>query len=321
MIREERPALHNIAMDHVVYVVILNWNLKDDTIACVRSVLTGGDTALRIVIVDNGSDDGSVAAFQHLGPRVEVIANKENVGFARGANLGIRHALTRGADYILLLNNDTIAGASLIGSLVEAAASLAEPTVLAPAIFYHDDPRRFWRLGAVHRWGLPVPWEIGRDARDVGQFRQPFEVDYITGCAMWVPAVIFERVGLFDEGFYMYYEDSDFCQRVRRSGFRILVVPQAHIWHKVSRSARQTPGIAAYQHTRNRVIFYNRYATGLGRFSANLYILATTAARMIRSGPDRTMAAHLWRGLLDGWRARDPDPGADRKRTKSGAES
>jgi GT2 family glycosyltransferase len=302
-------------MDPVIYLVILNWNLKDDTMACVESVLADNDTAPRIVIVDNASDDGSVAAFRRLGPDVEVIANEKNVGFARGVNVGVRHALSRGADYVLLLNNDTIAGAGLLKTLVEIATAAPRPAVLGPAIYYHDEPQRFWRLGAVHRWGLPVPVEVGRDARDKGQFREPFDVDYVTGCAMWVPAVIFEQVGLLDEDFYMYYEDADFCRRVRRAGFRIAVVPQARIWHKVSRSARQVPRTAAYQHTRNRVLFYNRYTTGLGRFVANAYILATTIAKMNPAGSDRAVARYLWRGLVDGWRGRDADRSAGRQGT------
>jgi GT2 family glycosyltransferase len=302
----------------LIYVVILNWNLKDDTIACVESVQAGSDMAPRIVIVDNASDDGSVAAFRRLGPAVEVIANEENIGFARGANEGVRHALSRDADYVLLLNNDTIAGAGLIGHLLAAAAAAPGPAVLGPAIYYHGEPRRFWRLGAVHRWGLPVPCEIGRDALDQGQFQAPFDVDYVTGCAMWVPAAIFERVGLLDEDFYMYYEDADFCRRVRRAGFRITVVPQAHIWHKVSRSARQVPRTTAYQHTRNRVLFYNRYTTGPGRFLANAYLLATTVARMVRPGGDRAVAGYLWRGLLDGWRGLDTDRNADNQGTGAG---
>jgi GT2 family glycosyltransferase len=290
-------------MDSLVYVVVLNWNLKDDTMACVESIQAGTYANHRIVIVDNGSQDDSVRTLTgHFGTAVDLIASEENLGFAGGANVGIRHALDRGADYVLLLNNDTIAAPNLIEILADTAASCSRETVLGPAICYYDDPQRFWRLGAVHRWGLPVPVEIGHDAPDTGQFTAPFEVDYVTGCAMWVPAQIFERVGLLNQDFFMYYEDADFCWRVREAGFDVVVVPEARIWHKISRSSRQVPRSTGYHHTRNRVIFYNRCTRGFGRAVANGYVLATTVVKILRSGRDRELAVCLWQGLVDGWR-------------------
>jgi GT2 family glycosyltransferase len=293
-------------MDSLVYVIVLNWNLKDDTMACVESIQAGTYSNQRIVVVDNGSQDDSVRALaEHFGTAIDLIPCKENLGFAGGANVGIRHALARGADYVLLLNNDAIAASDLIEILVNTAASCSRGAVLGPAICYYDEPQRFWHLGAVHKWGLPVPVEIGHDTPDTGQFAAPFEVDYITGCAMWVPAQIFETVGLLNQDFFMYYEDADFCWRVREAGFRVVVVPKARIWHKISRSSQQVPRTTSYHHTRNRVIFYNRRTRGFRRVLANGYILATTAIKILRSRRDRELAACLWQGLVAGWREKE----------------
>jgi GT2 family glycosyltransferase len=292
-------------MNSLVYVVVLNWNLKDDTMACVESIQAGTYPNQRIVVVDNGSEDGSTSALaKHFGATVDLIICEENLGFAGGANVGIRHALAQGADYVLLLNNDVIAASNLVEILADTAASCAFGTVLGPAICYYGEPQRFWRLGAVHKWGLPVPLEIGRDRLDTGQFVAPFEVDYITGCAMWVPAQLFETVGLLNQDFFMYYEDADVCWRVREAGFHVMVVPEARIWHKVSQSAQQVPCSTSYHHVRNRVIFYNQRTRGFRRALANGYILATTVIRIFRSGRDRELSACLWQGLVDGWRAK-----------------
>jgi GT2 family glycosyltransferase len=299
-------------MDSLVYVVVLNWNLKDDTIACVESIQAGTYLNQRIVIVDNGSQDDSAGVLaERFGAAVDLLLNEENLGFAGGMNVGIGHALAAGADYVLLLNNDVVAAPDLIESLLDAASTRAPKAILGAAIYYYSEPRRFWRLGAVQQWGLPIPLEIGRDAADTGQFTGPFEVDYIPGCAMWVPAQVFQTVGLLNRDFFMYYEDADFCWRARRAGFRVMVVPGARVRHKVSKSAQQVPCTSAYYHTRNRVRFYNTSTRGFGRVLANAYILAATAIKICRSAGDLELAACLWRGLRDGWRRKKDRPGVE----------
>jgi GT2 family glycosyltransferase len=288
-----------------VFIIIPTWNLREDTVSCVDSVLAGGYSRQRVVVIDNGSQDGSPDALaDHFGSSIDQFVNSENLGFARGANVGIRHALAQGADYVLLLNNDTVIDERLVEQL--AAVSEADPaaTVLAPAIYYYGEPARFWRLGAVKKWWLPVPYEIGRDVLDKEQFSRPFDVDYVTGCAMWVPAELFQTVGLLDERFFMYYEDADFCERVRNAGHRIKVVPQAHVWHKVSRSTQEQVPWAVYHQTRNRIIFYNRSKKGLACAVTNLYVLISTLAKMIRAWNDRLLLDSLWSGFRDGWRSR-----------------
>jgi GT2 family glycosyltransferase len=288
-----------------VFVVIPNWNLKDDTISCVDSVLAGNRSKLRVVVVDNGSQDGSPEALSdRFGAAIDQVVNQENLGYARGINVGIRYALAQGADYILLLNNDTLVDETLVERLIEISETDPAVAVLGPAIYYDDEPERFWRLGAVKQRWMPIPYEIGRDVLDTGQFPMPFDVDYVTGCAMWVPAELFRTVGLLDERFFMYYEDADFCERVRSAGHRITVVPQARVWHKVSGSTRELKPWAAYHQTRNRIIFYNRSRQGLELAVANLYIMTSTLLRMSRAWKDESLVSSLWAGLRDGWQSR-----------------
>jgi GT2 family glycosyltransferase len=289
-----------------VFVVIPNWNLKEDTTACVESVLASSYSGQRVVIVDNGSQDGSPdALLDSFGAKIDQIVHKDNLGYAKGVNAGIRHALARGAEYLLLLNNDTLVDAKLIEHLIEASKSDTTMAVLGPAIYYQREPERFWRLGAVKRRWLPVPLEIGRNALDTGQFPAPFDVDYVTGCAMWVPAKVFQEVGLLDEGYFMYFEDADFCRRVRSADHRITVVPQARVWHKVSASTTERRPWAAYYRTRNRIVFYSGSKTGpVSKTLAYLYIMIGTLGQIARAWRDEPLASSLWRGLRDGWHAR-----------------
>ena len=293
-----------------VFVVIPNWNLKEDTIACVESVLASSYSGLRVVVVDNGSRDGSPdALLDSFGAKIDQIVHEDNLGYAKGVNAGIRHALASGAEYVLLLNNDTLVDARLMEYLIEASKGDTRSAVLGPAIYYQSEPERFWRLGAVKKPWLPVPLEIGRDAPDTGQFPAPFDVDYVTGCAMWVPTEIFEEVGLLDERYFMYFEDADFCRRVRCAGHRITVVPQACVWHKVSASTKELTPWAAYYRTRNRMVFYGGSKRGpVGRTLACLYVMMSTLGQIARAWRGGPLASSLWRGLRDGWHAKANTP-------------
>lgn len=288
-----------------MFAVVLNWNLQDDTMECVDSLLASSYSRLHIVVVDNGSDDGSGPALAaRYGRQIDLILNRENLGFAAGMNIGIRHALGCGADSVLLLNNDTVIGTEAIEHLLQVSESDAAIGVLGPAVYFYDEPDRFWRLGAVHNQWSPLPIEIGRGEMDQGQFAAPFEVDYVTGCAMWIRAELLRQVGLLDEGYYMYYEDADFCRRAHNAGYRIVVTPQAHVWHKVSRSAERKAANSHYHRTRYRIRFYRMHRPGpfpmltLGVLCVQE--LGRIGKAALRGQLDIVQAG--WRGLIDGSR-------------------
>jgi hypothetical protein len=241
-----------------VFVVILNWNLKDDTISCVESVLRGRYAQQRVVVVDNGSQDGSVLALaSRFGETIDLLANEENVGFARGVNVGIRHALAQGADWVLLLNNDTVIAPDMIERLVAVGNRRSDVGILAPTIFYYDQPDRVWRLGDRHcRW-LPIPLKVSTKALKTGNEVLP--VDYVTGCGMLIRRQVFSTIGLFDPRYFMYYEDADFCRRAAKAGFAIVCVLAARMWHKISHSTRGDVSQQHYLRTRHRVQFYRHH--------------------------------------------------------------
>jgi len=289
-----------------LYVIVLNWNLPWDTIACVRSLQRGLLAGSAVIIVDNASSDDSLRQFGEVfGDQVMVVALESNRGFAGGMNAGIEAALQAGAGSVLLLNNDTIADADMIPRLREAAVTLPRAGILGPAIYYYDAPARLWQAGTRRSALLPVPVNLGGAALRRARGR-PLRVDAVTGCAMLVRREVFLRIGPLDSRYAMYYEDADFCYRARGAGFEIWCVPQARMWHRVSLSARQVPqatrAIAAW----GRARFYRQYPHGPFPGLTLAFLLAQAALGAARdyARGDAALARLRWRATLDGYALR-----------------
>lgn len=287
-------------------VIVLNWNLSADTIACVQSLQAGLPAGVRLMIVDNGSSDGSVAAFRHtFGEAVTILALPQNLGFAAGMNAGVVAALDGGAGAVLLLNNDTVVDRAMLGRLLEAAAALPEAGILGPAIYYYDLPARLWQLGAREHPLLPIPLNLGRRAlrRAAGR---PLRLDYVTGCAMLVRREVFAAIGMLDPSYAFYFEDADFCRRARAAGFAIWGVPAATMWHKVSLSAGKVRPASRYAFAWGRARFYRQHPHGVLPGLTLAYLLASTALKVARdlARGESELARLLWRGTLDGYALR-----------------
>ncbi|MEM2990371.1 MAG: glycosyltransferase family 2 protein [Halobacteria archaeon] len=243
----------------LVYVVVLNWNRKDDTIECVGSLLEMDYPNFRIVVVDNGSDDGSVEALKARFPALEVLVNSENLGYAAGNNVGIRFALQQGAEYVLILNNDTVVDQYLLTRLIEVGETNPQAGMLAPKIYLYGDKHRIASAGSKKRWFPPGRISIiGLGREDSMVYDREQEVEYASGCAMLVNRKVFEEVGMFDPTYFVYWEDYDFCKRVRKHGYKIIYVPTARMWHKVSTSTQGDSWVKWYHIAKSTVHFYRK---------------------------------------------------------------
>jgi len=286
----------------IVYAVILNWNRCEDTLACLSSLTKLDYPNLRLLLVDNGSSDGTPQVVARQNPTVEVIVNESNVGFAAGCNAGLRHALEQGADYVFLLNNDTLVDPAALNHLV----SLVGPDVgmVAPKIYYAADPARVWSVGGMCH---PLTLEKTSDGRgqiDKGQWGEVLERDYLVGCALLLSRRLLTEVGLFDERFFMYYEDSDLSLRARQAGFKLLLSPQARVWHKVAVSSggSDSPN-ERYWMARSSVLFFHKHVRGLRWLIVLPYRAGSavkTVLRLIGEGKGPSVRAYL-RGLYDGF--------------------
>jgi GT2 family glycosyltransferase len=292
----------------LVYVVTLTWNQKADTLDCLESLSQMTYPNYRLLLVDNGSKDGTSEVVRGRFPDVTVIVNPENLGFQGGFNVGLQRALDEGADYVLMINNDTFVEPDILSELV-AHAGAPDVGMVAPKIYYANEPQLIWTLGGMRH---PLTWEItdtGQKQPDRGQWEDVLNRDYLIGCALLIKRSLLEEVGLFDTGFGpIYYEDSDLSIRARSAGYRLLTVPSARMWHKVSASGggNDSPRVR-YLMARNSVRFFRKHIRGwrwliIVPYRAGSAILWTL--RLLRRGRFRSILAH-WRGLFDGLMQRD----------------
>lgn len=293
-----------------ISIVVLNWNGRDDTLACLDSVtcLSGGPYS--VIVVDNGSTDDSVAAIRQQHPCVEVIETGQNLGFAGGNNVGIRRALDSGADFVLLLNNDTEVDPGLLNAFVDAARQRPDAGVFSAKIYFHADPQRIWYAGAA--WN-PVSArfdQLGEGEIDDGRpaFTQLAETAYACGCAFFVPAARFRELGLLDDDFFLYFEETDWCARAQAAGHPSVFVPQARLWHKVSVSfGGEGSPLALYFLTRNRLLWAAKHASRAQRRAVRRAVLHGLAHRLLRpltgrNGAPLHKTRAWWWGLRAAWR-------------------
>lgn len=244
-------------MDPKIFVVVVNWNRADETIECVRSLQGLAYSNYEVLVVDNASVDGSATTLAAAFPDLPIVRNATNLGYAEGNNVGIRYALSREADYVLLLNNDTVVDKDLLHELVRAATRCPGAGLVGPKIYDYQDPTKVWFAGASINWSSGDSPHLGLGEQDVGQFNGVLEVDRLSGCAMMVDREVFQRVGLLDPRYFLYYEDVDLCVRAAKAGFTSYCVQTAKVWHKESSSTNANRGsdLHAYYHLRNRLLF------------------------------------------------------------------
>lgn len=300
--------------DVKVGVVLLNWNGGEFTIPCIESLLAGTMTPWRILVWDNASDDGSPDRIAERFPEVKVICSASNEGFARGNNLGAVELLREGADYIWVLNNDTIVDSCCLEKLLGSMERRPEAAAAIGKILYAEPSDLIWYAGAVCR-----PWSLemchrGASENDRGQYDQEGPVPFISGCCMLIRREALQACGLFDERYFIYYEDSDWSLRIRQNRWMLWYEPGAILWHRVSASMKKNTlgraggSVSAKQHyysTRNRLFTIRRHANRPWQFVSAVTCLLfdrvlISAGLLVFQKWEKVRA--LWRGVADGWR-------------------
>ena len=244
-----------------VSIIILNWNSYEVTLECLRSLGKITYRNFEVVLVDNGSVDGSAERLAESVPEIRLIRNGKNLGFAAGCNVGMRDALARGAEWVLLLNNDTVVAPDFLTHLIQVAEKDPNIGVLNPKIYFFDPPDRLSYAGGVHqRWRL-FPRTFGLRQKDAGQFDRVREVNFLSGCAMLIKADVIRQIGLFEEIYFHFFEDIEWSLRATRAGFKGMYVPQAVIWHKehYDTDRNQSSGFSEFYLARNHIIFARKH--------------------------------------------------------------
>jgi GT2 family glycosyltransferase len=243
----------------LVYIVILNWNGWQDTLACVASCRQLIWPEFRILVVDNGStDDSETVLRERLAPG-EFLQSGGNLGFAGGNNVGIRQALAAGAEYVWLLNNDTEVAPEALTELVSVLQATPAVGMATSKIYLYDEPRRLNFAGGLWEPGRLRRRLLGANELDRGQYDEPAERGSVSGCSLLVSARMIRDIGLMDEAYFLYWEDTDWCARAMQRGYAIRYAPQSHVWHKVSASTGQDSFAQHYYLFRNGLYFLRKY--------------------------------------------------------------
>ncbi len=242
-----------------VAVIVLNWNGRENTLVCLDALTLVKYENLAIIVVDNGSTDNSVPAFRAAYPRIEVIETGSNLGYAGGNNVGIAHAIRRGAEYVLILNNDTTVDPEAVGHAISVAQTYGDSVgVIGFATYQQNAPEVLHNLGinAGTQGGFYVPSPRmlhESDALPIGSAH---------GCAMLLTRKLVETIGLFDEDFFLVHEEVDLCARARQAGFAVLGATRARVWHigGVSFGGEDSP-LRVFYHWRNWPLYVHKRLT------------------------------------------------------------
>lgn len=272
-------------------VVLLNYNGCRDTLHCLASLKSLAYQNHELVVVDNGSTDGLEDMVREVYPNITVLQTGTNLGFAGGNNVGIRYALDRGADYVWVLNNDTIVDSGALGAMVETAERDPRLGAVGSVIFHLNEPER------VQAWGggrVDLRWGISRYSKGSDPADSPH---YITGASLLIKKEALREVGLLDEDFFMYWEDADFGFRLRKAGWSLATASDSHVWHKEFAS---TEGSSATMDT-----YWNASAIRFFRKHASVFLVPViigTGGRILKrvARTDWERVCAVLRGVLNG---------------------
>ncbi len=279
-----------------VVTVILNWNGWNDTKECLESLgkIRQENFDHEILVIDNHSQDESVREIKKYFPNQKVISNSENLGFAGGNNVGLKYAIKNGADYVFILNNDTTLDENCIEELLKIAkekqiGAVGPKIYFSPGREYHDSYTKeergkvIWFAGGVFDWNNIIGSHRGVDQVDRGQFDDESDCDFLTGCAMLIKTEVLRKTGIFDENYFLYLEDADLSERIKRVGFKLKFAPKAIVWHKNAASQGKTGSkLQDYYIIRNRMYFAQKFArirTKLAIYREGTKLLLTSRRR------------------------------------------
>lgn len=252
--------------------IVLNWNNKEDTKRCLQS-LQGISTD--VIIVDNGSTDGSQELFREEFPDHVLLETGHNLGYAGGNNVGLSYALKQKYEYVFILNNDTVVDSHIIGAFLDGFEKYPDAGILGGKILMMDEPNKLDHFGG--NWNnRKMEFDFyGWRENDNGQFETSVELDYVCGAGVMIKREVLEKVGLFDPRFFLFWEEADFCFRARKAGYEVRTCPEAKLWHKVSASFVGGKPHASYFAHRNRLLWIERNFKGFGKTFSLIRIVSS----------------------------------------------
>lgn len=285
----------------LVISIILNTNHREDTLECLASLHLSTYSNHKVIVLDNRSDDGSVEAIRVKYPSVQILELEENLGYAGNNNAGIEQALKMGANWVYVLNEDTILDEECLTQLVAVGERDCAIGILGPMVYHHEEPEVIQTAGGKfgQRWDA---YHLSVDEKDNGQYKDPHQVDWISGCGIMVRREVIEQVGMIDERYFYFWEETEWCLRAGKKGWKVMHVPRAKLWHKGVQFDHQPKPSVTYYATRNRLLTLAKHHAPLSAwFYAWGQMIRTLTSWTIRP-KWRSKREHrnaMWRGLVD----------------------
>ena len=298
-----------------VSIIILNWNGLEDTIECLESLKKITYPNYEVIVVDNGSRGNDAQVLQEkFGDYICLIQNDRNYGYTGGSNIGIRYTLANSQpDYILLLNNDIVVAPDFLTEMVKVAEGDDSIGIVGPKVYYYDFPNILQGVGCRIGMRRGISTSIGNKEIDHGQYDTVREIDYVMGCCLLIKREVLGKVGMFDESYFCYWDETDYCVRARKTGYKVIYVPKAKIWHKKGLKAKlwakipmeqQATASSFYYWARNNFRFMRKHASKSQYCSFLVYYFGfqfwfTSAVCLLHHHSLSQFAAFL-RGAKDG---------------------
>lgn len=288
-----------------VFIILLNWNNWHETRECLESLKKVDYDNFEIVVVDNGSSEEEHEKIKIVHTTYNIqhtIYNKDNLGFAGGNNAGIKYALEYGADYVLLLNNDAVAAPDFLTELIRVGESNAQYGIFGSRIYKYGTDEVVFDGGKVNSSFTKASHTIYNIQNTTYNL-----VDYITGAAMLIKKEVIERIGFMREEYFLYYEDVDWCIRARREGYKCVIVPTSHVWHKVSATNKEGSPSYIYYHTRNALMlakFNGNILQKISVYFIGAWILLKQIFKFMLMPSKRIWAKAMAKGVADFYAAR-----------------
>jgi GT2 family glycosyltransferase len=308
------PPLPQGAPPPRVAVVVLAWNRPEETMECLKSLASCKTRQLEIILVDNGSRETVVPAAKEKFQAIHVIQNKENLGYAGGNNVGLRYALSLGADYALVLNNDAVVAPEAIDEMVRMVESDPDIGAVGARVMQYEFTDRIYATSGTVTYLPPLIRLHGLHSKDLKSFTLPRDGDFVPGCSVLLRRKTLEHVGLFDERFFAYHEDVDWCTRAWSDNWRVSYLPSSVVYHRGAFYDRHwpLPDYSYYLYGRNSLIYARKHARRwqmVKILSLSLIYLPASVARRVAQGksPGKAFrtAGLILLGMFDGWRGRD----------------
>ena len=293
----------------MVAIIIVNWKNYDDTRDCLHSLYETNHSYFNIIVVDNESQVKPLEKLKKRSPKITVLPQKTNLGFTGANNIGIKHGLSLGAEYVMLLNNDTIIPKNFIDPLLNTLQSTPQIAAVQPKIMFHNHPDRIWNAVGIYYPLNASTKTIGYNKLDTEKYNKPRYVDWITGCCILIKAKIKTEVGLLNNHFFAYYEDVDWSLRIRKLGYLLAYNPSLPIYHKISASSKNKTAegfLSPFVHflnIKNHVFLARLHAKGFRAINAHAFLLLKIISFSVYSilrGRKKKLKMS-WKGFLEGY--------------------